>query len=205
MIKGIDLIEKIIEFIEMIPDKELWNYKSLENNESALLRLKQIDILIGAFGLRKKNAVISLRDEIAQALNGNFYENLDWEISNQTTEFVHQFILDKMLDKEYIEPLRRHEILFIFPKMLNYKIQITKLLKFNSGWLECSPRFNLAHFHINMVDEINAKFADKYQILDDIIELIVNPKNQTFIEADLVEQFNYVSDDEIQKSDFENW
>ncbi|MBD8083243.1 hypothetical protein [Chryseobacterium caseinilyticum] len=205
MIKGIDLIEKIIEFIEMIPDKELWNYKSLENNESALLRLKQIDILIGAFGLRKQNAVISLRDEIAQVLNGNFYENLDWEISNQTTEFVHQFILDKMLDKEYIEPLRRHEILFIFPKMLNYKIQITKLLKFNSGWLECSPRFNLAYFHINMVDEINAKFADKYQILDDIIELIVNPKNQTFIEADLVEQFNYVSDDEIQKSDFENW
>jgi hypothetical protein len=49
--KGIDLLEKILEFKEMTPNENDWNYKSLDYNEPRLIRLQQIHALLKAFGL----------------------------------------------------------------------------------------------------------------------------------------------------------
>ena len=201
MVKGINLVEKIIEFVELTPKNIEWNFESLKDYPSILLRLKQIESLLIAFKLRDIQK-FSIEEDIKNILNGQFYENT--ELSEKTISFIHTFLKKKNVDEEYLTFISNSQINFIFPKILNYKILSYKILNFNSGWLECSPRFNLAYFHILMVDEINENIKDKFQLLDEIIELIINPNNIELTEEFLAENFNYISEAELHKIDLDH-
>jgi hypothetical protein len=48
---GIDLLDKILEFVTMTPNEREWNYKSLNSNQPRQIRLKQINSLLKAFSL----------------------------------------------------------------------------------------------------------------------------------------------------------
>ena len=201
MVKGINLVEKIIEFVELTPKNIEWNFESLKDYPSILLRLKQIESLLIAFKLRDIQK-FSIEEDIKNILNGQFYENT--ELSEKTISFIHTFLKKKNVDEEYLTFISNSQINFIFPKILNYKILSYKILNFNSGWLECSPRFNLAYFHILMVDEINENIKDKFLLLDEIIELIINPNNIELTEEFLAENFNYISEAELHKIDLDH-
>ena len=197
VIKGINLILKIFEFVNLNPDKNTWELDLLKDNPSSLIRLKQIDSLIQAFNLRSDN--LSLREEIQQILNGDFFTSLNRTVSENITKLVHQFLLNNDVEKEYINQIKGHEINFIFPKILSYKKQLNNLLNFNSGWLECHPRLNMLFFHLLLVDDINQNLQGKYEKLDEIIELIINPANKAFSEKELIENFGYISDDQLDE------
>lgn len=201
MVKGINLVEKIIEFVEITPDNLEWNFESLKDFPSILLRLKQIESLLIAFKLRNVQK-FSIEEDIKNILNGQFYENID--LSEKTISFIHNFLKNKNVDEEYLTSVSNSQINFIFPKILNYKILTYKILNFNSGWLECSPRFNLAYFNILMVDEINENIKNKFQLLDEIIELIINPNNIELTEEILADNFNYISEEELRKNDLDH-
>jgi len=197
MIKGINIILKILEFVNLNPDKNTWELDLLKDNPSSLIRLKQIDSLIQAFNLRSDN--LSLREEIQQILNGDFFTSLNMTVSENITKLVHQFLLNNDVEKEYINRIKEYEINFIFPKILSYKKQLNNLLNFNSGWLECHPRLNMLFFHLLLVDDINQNLQGKYEKLDEIIELIINPANKAFSEQELIENFGYISDDQLDE------
>lgn len=197
VIKGINLILKIFEFVNLNPDKNTWELDLLKDNPSSLIRLKQIDSLIQAFNLRSDS--LSLKEEIQQILNGDFFTSLNMTVSENITKLVHQFLLNNDVEKEYINQIKGHEINFIFPKILSYKKQLNNLLNFNSGWLECHPRLNMLFFHLLLVDDINQNLQGKYEKLDEIIELIINPANKAFSEKELIENFGYISDDQLDE------
>ena len=92
MVKGINLVEKIIEFVELTPKNLEWNFESLKDFPSILLRLKQIESLLIAFKLRDIQK-FSIEEDIKNILNGQFYENT--ELSEKTISFIHTFLKKK--------------------------------------------------------------------------------------------------------------
>ncbi len=200
---GVDLINKILEFIAMTPNDFEWNYKSLSSNESRLIRLKQIDSLFNALELNKSDQNLidktlpsfnkSLKQEINSVLSGDFINTDDVIATREVYEFMKKYLLEKYNDLGEVREIRSFELKFIYPKLLNYKTKLRELLTFNSGWLEASA--TSAFFHITLTNSISSNLENKYDDLDKILDLIINPKNLKFTEKELIEKYNYPTAD----------
>lgn len=197
---GIDLLEKILEFIAMTPNEGEWNYKSLNNNKPRQIRLQQINSLLKAFSLTNEKNFFEkttnyfnpdLKSEIKSILNGDFIKNNEIEDFREVVTFANQFLQDN--NHSYDRPVRLHELSFIYPKMIDYKIKIREIIGFNSGWLEASSTFSI--FHILLTDSISANLNNKYENLDHVLELFINPRGQTFTKKELIEKFGYPTED----------
>lgn len=49
---AIDLLDKVLEFIEMTPNSNEWNLQSLKSNLPRQIRFRQIEALLNAFLLK---------------------------------------------------------------------------------------------------------------------------------------------------------
>lgn len=207
--RGLDLLEKILEFIAMTPNEREWNYKSLSNNKPRQIRLQQINALLKAFSLTNEKNFIEktanyfnpdLKSEIKSILNGDFIKNKEIEDFSEVTKFANQFLQDN--NHSYDRPIRLHELSFIYPKMIEYKVKLREIIGFNSGWLEASSTFSI--FHILLTNSISANLKDKYENLDHALELLINPKGQSFTGKDLIDRFGYPIED-LHQIDMDNY
>lgn len=206
---GIDLLDKIFEFIAMTPNEKEWNYKSLSNNKPRQIRLQQINSLLKAFSLTNDKNFFEkttnyfnpgLKSEIKSILNGDFIKNRKIEEFREVINFANQFLQDNNHSND--RPIRLHELSFIYPKMIDYKIKLREIMGFNSGWLEASSTFSI--FHILLTNSISANLKNKYENLDHVLELLINPKRQTFTEKELIDRFGYPTED-LHQIDMDNY
>jgi hypothetical protein len=75
-------------------------------------------------------------------------------------------------------------------------------MDFNSGWLEAGSTFSM--FHIMLTDSISSHLKGTYAELDQTIELFINPKNLVFTEKELIDTFQYPTDD-LHQIDMDNY
>ena len=205
--KGIDLIEKILEFIEMTPNENEWNSKSLRDNKPRLIRFQQINSLLNAFSLQSNNKTKlrsflfpNHKNEITTILNGDFIKEKKLEEFNELLDFAEIFL--KKQNFTIKSPISHSELSFIYPKLIDYKIKLREIINFNSGWLESSTTFTI--FHIFLTNSISSNLKNKYDDLDNTIELFINPRHLIFTEQELIEKYNFPTDN-LDEIDFENY
>lgn len=207
--RGIDLLDKILEFVAMTPNENDWNYKSLKNNKPRQIRLQQINSLLKAFTLIENKNIfektsnyfnLDLRLEIKSILNGDFIKTRELEEFNELIHFAKQFLQKSNHSSD--KPVRLYELSFIYPKLIDYKIKLREIITFNSGWLEAGGAF--AIFHIFLTDSISANLNGKFSDLDQALELFINPKKLVFTEKELIEKYNFPTDD-LHELDMDNY
>jgi hypothetical protein len=207
--KGIDLLEMILEFIAMTPNEKEWNYKSLSYNKPRQVRLQQINSLLKAFSLTNDKNLFEkttnyfnpdLKSEIKSILNGDFIKNKDIENFDMLINFAKQFLQENR--HSFDRPIRLHELSFIYPKLIDFKIKLREIIDFNSGWLEVSSTFSI--FHIILTNSISSNLNNKYDNLDHVLELFINPKRLTFTEFELIEKFGFPTED-LHQIDMDNY
>ena len=86
--------------------------------------------------------------------------------------------------------------------MINYKIKLREIIDFNSGWLEVSSAFSI--FHIKLTNSIGSNLINKYDDLDRVIDLFINPEKLHFTEQELIEKFNFPPED-LSQIDMDNY
>ncbi|MFZ4798678.1 MAG: hypothetical protein ACOYMA_14360 [Bacteroidia bacterium] len=206
---GVALLDKILEFIALTPNEKEWNYKSLSNNKPRQIRLQQINSLLKAFSLLENKNIfektsnyfnLDLRLEIKSIINGDFIKNRDLEEFNELTDFAKHYLQKN--NHNSVRPIRFHELSFIYPKMIGYKIKLREIIGFNSGWLEASSTFSI--FHIILTNSISSNLNNKYNDLDYVLELFINPRKLNFTEKELIEKFNFPTED-LHQIDMDNY
>ena len=206
--KGIDLIEKIIEFVEMTPNSSEWTYNSLKENEPRLIRLKQINSLISAFifeskkdnFINKNKGLFSPQKvELQSILNGDFLENRNF---NEYFEFIHFVKKDTKVSNFVSKEIDFTDLKDAFLLFVSYKKKLRQLLEFNSRWLSVS---RITSFYtIQITSSISSNLIGKYTDLDDALEMLINPKNLSFTETELISNYSFPKEN-LEDIDSENW
>ena len=206
---GIYLLDKILEFVELTPNEKEWNYKSLRNNKPRQIRLQQIYSLLNAFSLiehknlfekHTKSFNPDLRIEIKSILNGSFIKNRQQEEFNELIDFTKQYLQKN--NHKTDRPTCLFELSLIYPKMIDYKIKLREIIDFNSGSLLANSIFLI--FHITLTNSISSNLNNKYNDLDHFLELLINPRKLKFTEKELIEKFNFPTEN-LDQIDMENF
>jgi hypothetical protein len=200
---AIDLLDKVFEFTEMTPNSSEWNIKSLRSNPPRQIRLRQIESLLTAFGiitisqglLGKAKSIFSITQTIPikEFLRGDFIWNRSIAEYSGVIQHIKGFVKNKDGDYNRERDINLAELAFIFPTLINFKRKIRDILTFNSGWLEASSEVSL--FSIYLSNSIAENLVGKYEELDNVIEQFINPKGLTFAEQELVDKFNFPTED----------
>ena len=196
---AIDLLDKVLEFIAMTPDKSQWNVSALKSNPPRQIRLRQIESLLSAFfpidpKISLINNVKSFlsnkpKQSIQSFLSGDFIRQREVSDYEKTITFIKDFVKSSSNHFDETREIRLEELVFIFPKLVDYKRQLRSILTFNSGWLEASSI--ASQFSIHLTNSVSKNLVDKYDNLDKSLELFINPKGLTFTEDELIKRFHY--------------
>lgn len=190
--KGIDLLDKILEFSKMTPDTKLWSINSLQDNQPRLIRLKQINSLLSAFF-----QVIDEKPEtIHTILSGEFLEKQDVNNFTELIELMKATVNSNIKRDVYIS-----DLIMVYQQLINFKKALLRVLTFNSSWIEASSMPLL--FSIYLINTISNNLTDKYSELDRVIELFINPKKLSFKEDELIAIYGFPIED-LNEVDIEN-
>lgn len=190
---GIDLLNKVIDFTELTPDKSNWNLNALTKNPPRYVRLKEIEALLCAFSEFSNHLVAEpFVWTINNFLTGEFIKQRKIEEYSETLEFMQKYLVSHGKKREENSEIQIGELAFIFPFIVNYKRQTKKLFNNNSGWLAGGQT---VRFMISMTNNITSCLNDKLSDLDHTLELLINPKGFTFTKSLLIEKYKYPSDD----------
>jgi hypothetical protein len=132
--RGIDLLEKVLEFSAMTPNENEWNYKSLSYNQPREIRLRQIHSLLKAFSLMGKEKTIlekagnyfnpDLKAEINSVLYGNFLEDKTPAEYSELIYFAKQFLQKTGDSFDLSKEVRQTELTFIYSKIIRVQDQV---------------------------------------------------------------------------------
>ena len=197
--KGIDLLDRIFEFIAMTPNSANWNLNALKSNPPRYIRLQRIESLIKAFFepeqtsslLEKATALFTVKKgvTIQNILSGDFIKE---RTNSEYTELIN-YIKNIVKEKEGVIDQDREvhvmELIMPYQHLMRYKRQLIELLSFNSGWLESGSV--TSRFSIYLTDSISGNLVDKFNHLDTALELFINPKQLTFSEDELKSKFKF--------------
>ncbi|EHQ27646.1 hypothetical protein Mucpa_3548 [Mucilaginibacter paludis DSM 18603] len=200
---AIDLLDKVLEFIEMTPNSNEWNLQSLKSNLPRQIRFRQIEALLNAFFaknasaslLNKATSIFSNQRKISInfLLSGKFLNDRAIDDYANLLDLIKSFVAKESGNVDQSKQIRVEQLTFIFPKLIDFKRQIRNLLTFNSGWLEASSTTSV--FSIFLTNSISNNLIGKYDELDKVLELFINPKSLIFTEEELIAKFNFPTED----------
>ena len=196
---GIDLLNQVLEFTEMVPDSKQWTLSSVKSNPPRYIRLQQIQSLLNAFfsNSTKKNFPEKTRDflsgnpsiTINSFLIGEFIKLQSREDHALTFQFMREFVEKHVPGYITSEELHTAKLRFVFQKLVDYKRLLRQILEFNSGWIESGSV--VAQFSIYLTASISKNLDGNYTQLDKVLELFINPKGLSFTEDELISKYNY--------------
>ena len=203
--KGIDLLDKIFEFIAMTPNSNEWNLNALKSNPPRHIRLQQIESLIIAFFEQEQNT--NLLDKakalftakkgltIQNILAGDFIKERTTSDYNELITLIKNVVREKegAIDEE--REVHVMNLLMPYQQLIKYKRQLIELLSFNSGWLESSSV--ISRFSIYMTNSISSNLVDKFSDLDKALELFINPKQLVFTQDELITRYKFPKENPI--------
>lgn len=210
--RGIDLLDIILEFVVMTPNASSWTLSAQKENQPRLIRLKQIESLINAFfptsignGFIYKAKQIFSGDKsetIQKLLSGDFLNRQNITEFTELIKFMRAIVNEKEnIEKEEIE-ISIRQLIMSYQELIEYKKQLNKLLTFNLKWIETIS--TTIRFTIYLTDSISSKLKEKPSDLDKALDLFINPKNLSFTENELIDKYNFPTDD-LYEIDLEHW
>ncbi|QTE36891.1 hypothetical protein J3L18_27875 [Mucilaginibacter gossypii] len=208
---AITLLNEVFEFIEMTPNSNDWNLRSLQANPSRFLRFRKIESLLHAFGIAniypgllnriKSRFFYDRKTPIEALLHGDFIKQREIDEYAVVIDYIDNFIKANGIQIESARSIHVHDLAFIYPKLISFKKKLHSILTHNSGWLEAGSKTSV--FSIGVTEAISKNLIGKYQDLDCTIELFINPRGLSFTEIELIEKYNFpVRDLSKENSDF---
>ena len=173
-----DLLYKTFEFIAMVPNSNEWNENSLKYNQPRLIRFRRLNALLNAFELTRteeqKNSLWTMlsgkkkvkeseliKNEIIPFLRGDFINKRITSKYPRTQELIEK---EKSFKSDNFEPSDVHTF---YHHLMNYRIEIDRVLRHNSGILEASSLgFRSA---ISLTAELNNDLYKKVEIIDELL------------------------------------
>lgn len=186
--KGLDLLEKVLEFKAMTPDKEHWNEQTLRNNPPRLIRFRQIQSLAQAFLIKGLDG----QHTIQSILTGDFIKDRTVTDYAEVFALIEEVVREKEGETSKYSSTSTTLLGMPYQQLINYKQHLLEILEFNSGWLEAGSIH--ARFSIYLTDSITKNLAGKYDQLDKALELFINPGKLSFTRAELIAQYNFPFD-----------
>lgn len=180
-IKAIHLIEKILDLKAMTIPTDEWTEEFYIHNFPRQLRVIQIKCLCEIF-FPELSAIQDLRIKTEQILNGDIIEKRDLMHYASFVEEIKKFVNIKFVDIEAIKE--------IFLNLLAFKIAAEKFIGYNSNLIESS---GTNHYPIRLQNEITRQID--LTIINDNLNLIIDPLNRTFLRGDLIIGHNYPKED----------
>lgn len=197
-ITGITLIEKLLEFTSMTTDSSSWTFEKLKDNESRLVRLRQIDCLLKIF-VPEIYKSTDLKYSIENVLNGNFIRlRKDKEYSNLFVK-MDNLILKSKYPVQKQEEWTVYELEYNFKNLVNYKIKLNEILNFNDGIMEISYPYLYSY---TLTNSISRKII--FKEIDLFLSLVIDPDNRNFSKEILVKANGY-PDENVYHIDLDNW
>ena len=183
---AIDLIDKVIEFQSLTPDKNKWNLKDLKYNPPRYYRLLQLESLFSAF-LEERNMTIENFLEAKFLNESTDYEKIFNYIKNWNLEFktkINPIEISDFNNKSV------YDIIGCFKYLINYLIEFHKLQDFHCNLSDTTLFTN--RFSKVIVREINYSF-DKTKIynLKKVVGLICDQQERRISLYELVNSYKY--------------
>ena len=188
---AIDLLDKILEFTSLTPDPNQWNFEDLESNPPRHIRLQQIDSLIKAlFGNDKKhNLPETLQLTIQSILSGDIIKTRTIKDYETAIRFILEYVENAKGTVNEKRETNLSELVFVFRDLLEYKRLLRKMMTYHSNWIEASTI--PLRFSIYLTKSISENLAGKYDDLDKILGLFIDPQGLSFKEEELITRYYY--------------
>ncbi|MEI7595044.1 MAG: hypothetical protein WCK02_04790 [Bacteroidota bacterium] len=157
---------------------EQWSKPHFSYNEFLLLSFEKFKVLSKAFDIGKCNDI----------QNGKFitkrkiadYDILLSKINSDLKE-KQWFEVDKL-------DFTKENIIRLFQKLWQYRIELTKVVNFAGIQHETNPINTYSSLKIGIV---NKAIQNEIKVIDEILCMIISPKNKTFTLDELVKNHNY--------------
>lgn len=210
--RGLDLLDKILEFIEMTPDTTLWSSEKLSSNLPRLIRFQQVNSLLTALFQRKESEnllenTVTLFERnknltIQSVLEGDFIRERNIEDYAELISFIKLTVSQRNDEPDDYRTIHIGQLTMPYQQLVKYRRKLRSLQTFNSGCLEASTI--TSYFPIHLTNSITMDLSDKYYDLDKALELFINPNNLQFTEDELKEKYNFPLDN-LDDVDIDNW
>jgi hypothetical protein len=209
--KGIDLLDKVLEFTEMTPDKAEWNVDALACNPPRQVRLRQANALLNAFLCAEPKDGIFEKLRLAfagrSAPSIDYFLNGGFILTRKDSDYAELYaIMNDLVKSEFssahADSLSPVKVKFIYPSLIDYKRQLRRIITFNSRWLEASSVPAL--FSIIITGSVTKNLEGKTGMLDKTLELIINPSGISFTEEELINHYDFPTED-LRSIDFDHW
>lgn len=129
--KRMDILTLYFDLIALEPNYKGWSESNLEWNESRFYRFKQLKSLLKAFGISE--------DYITSLSEGNFIRERPLTDYKELLADIEAFRVSKNIeiDKYFARGgIRYNDLQYMFNYIFKYRIELEKVLRYNSGWLE---------------------------------------------------------------------
>ncbi len=190
-----DFLIKFYEFKSMVPNNYDWYKRTLKNNPPRYYRLLELQSLMKAFDIGD--------DLIRDFDNQGFLDrrnDADFEPIYQDIEaYARSDEFEKKRFELEKESMRQIGVKMIYQHFINFSETIRNTLNFNSGWVETgmiNSRY-IIHKTNQLLKTID---VNKLKEVEELIALVIDPKQQSFTKGELIRKYNY-PDVDLQKID----
>jgi hypothetical protein len=207
--KGIDLMEKVIEFAKMTPNPALWKEGLLKESPPRYIRLRQINALIHAiftqkpktfFGKAKHLFATSRMPTVKTLLSGAFIKGRDVSAYEEFIALMKATVREKEGRLGETGEFDHKQLITVYQRLLQYKKQLMDLLLFNAD--EPTPSPIGLRYTVYLTNAVSDNFEGKYAMLDEALTLLLDPCKLSFSEEELQTEYNYPKEDleEVDKN-----
>lgn len=197
-ISAITLIDKIIEFVAMLPDKNNWDINQLKLSSSYEIRYRQITTLLNYF-VPEVKATQDLKIRIYAVLNGDFIESRPFIIYNELLNEMDKVILSSEIKIPKQLEWFALDLKSNYINTVKFKQKLYSILTFNYGYMEMYYQYL---YNIEITNQIIYNI-DTHTI-DNFLGKVIDPLGRTVSKKTLVENYNYPEED-IYLVDLDNW
>ena len=188
---ALDLLNKVIDFTNLIPDSVEWSFEKQQHNPPRYVRLQQIQALMEAFVSGVKSHE-DIGRRIIDFYSGDFiihqplekYAYLIGEIENTIAGSKFSNARKKEISATHLQSNYRD--------LLDYYLKLKGLLNHNNRYMEISyPYF----FQYIVTEGISTSIISKASTVSSLLSIFIDPQKQSFTEEELISKYHYPTED----------
>lgn len=197
-ISAITLIDKALEFADMLKAHPDWNLNQLKLNTSYEIRYRQLDVLIKYF-IPEIYHKHDLKTSLQRVITGNFIEMRPITTYKNLLPEMDKTILSAKITMPQKQPWRIDHILSNYCDLIAFKQKMNTVLNHKMDYMEISYPYL---FSVEISDQIIRNIDTS--VMDKFIGRVIDPLGRIVHKATLIKDFNYPEED-VYSVDLDNW
>jgi hypothetical protein len=183
--KASTLLELIEKLLHTHPEYDNWHPEKVKNNVCLHTLLMKIEACIKAFmpDIYRKHHLANMIGTIS---SGKFIYERTMEDYQKNIAVMDKKMKHKNIVQNEHDTWTTEAIKFNFDRLLELKIKLHGVAKFNSGIMEISYPYYYAYLTSQpLIDSLRTKEIDTF------LALVLDPKGTWFTQAELIENFGF--------------